>query len=97
MVHTIDVTPEGIKTEEGQNRVKEAMAAKDAAAWEAVRQLRELLRTVNYHSGIQQLAAIVTEWYGDEETAKGLIEDCFTAIKAVDETNEEFLKAIAGR
>jgi hypothetical protein len=97
MNHVIDITPEGLKTQEGQNRVKEAMAAKDAAAWEAVRQFRELMRATSYETGRQQLIGIVAVWYGDKETAKQLLFSCLSSLNAIDEANEEFLKAVAGR
>lgn len=97
MNHVTDTTPEGMKTEEGQARVKMAMAAQEEARQEAIRNFKELMRAINWNPGKQELIKIVAEWHNDEETAKDVIDNCFSSLKAIDEVNEEFLNAVAGR
>lgn len=97
MNHLVDITPEGMKTKEGQVRVKVTMQAKDEAEQEAIRNLRELMKATSYAPGRQELIDILTVWYGDEDIAQAIINDCVSSLNAIDEANEEFLQAVAGR
>lgn len=97
MGHTIDITPEGMKTEEGQARVKLALAAQEEARQEAIRNFKELMRAINWDPGKQELIKIVGEWYNDEDYARELVDNCIVSLKTIDQANEYFLNAVAGR
>lgn len=99
MSHVIDITPEGVKTEEGATRVIASIEAKSEAVYEVLRQAEALIAVTRWGRGRMKIAEVVGEYYGLEtkDADEQYIEPLLEAIKAWHEANEEYLKAVAGR
>jgi hypothetical protein len=97
----IDVTPMGMRTKEGEQRVGKALAQRNEADYECYRQLKELLnnlldrkKVVNHILECNGFSKSNPE---DVEWAEGVLNAAEAAIKARDVANENFLRAVAGR
>lgn len=99
MNHTIDVTPEGMKTKEGNARVESAMKAKDDALWEVFRNSKAFMDVLKWQEGRQRIAQVIADYHGWEaaEADEDFIQPLLDSLKAWEAANEEFFKAVAGR
>jgi hypothetical protein len=92
--YSIDVTPEGLKTEEGKKRVAEALEARNTADYECYKTLKELWSMVG---NTKKFRDFLLEYSADEHWTDKIIEEAEKAIRNREDTNNEFLNAVAGR
>lgn len=101
-ITTIDITPAGLKTADGAQRVNEALESKHDAEVEAANKLAELVKAMSYSPGKDEVIAVLNRYFGDDDTTEEsmgaqLFADCEAALRKRATAHENFLRAVAGR
>lgn len=90
---TIDLTPDSMKTPEGQKRVYDAMENLDNAKATCVNVFVHFMNTLER----SDLPKILEEQGIDAEQAEDLVNDMQSAVDNLENKQNEFFKAVAGR